>query len=485
VRAARLHWPAKPRGGLAILRRLLDSPWPYLILAGLLLVLGISSQFKLRPPPRPVGGLPELAALRERHDLNVIFLVVDALRADRLGAAGYPRPTTPHLDALASSGVRFAKTRAPSSWTKPAMASILTATSPTSNHILRWEDTVPEAATLPAEVFKAAGLRTLGLYRNEWLAPGFGFGQGFDNYHVPHALKDSPTMRRAEGNPGNRLLGSDADLTQPAKQFLQTFGRERFFLYLHYMDVHQYASDASVPSFGTSHADQYDSAIVWVDQNIAELVQELERLDLARRTVIVITADHGEEFGEHGGEGHGRTLYREVVDVPWILVLPFRLERGLVMQEAVSSLDVFPTLFDLMGLPPLPGAQGRSARPLLEAALGGAAASAEAPAPAFAALDRTWGQRKAAPDRIVSISTADERLIRALDVPAPIQRFDLARDPGETSNVADADPALRDRLLGLLSTELSRPPVAWGSAPPVELDRMQLEQLRALGYVVQ
>lgn len=467
------------------LRRLLDSPGFYFTLAGLLFLVLIASQLRIRRPPRPAGGVAELAQLRERRDLNVVFLLIDALRSDRLGVAGYPRPVSPNLDSLASGGVRFTQTRAQSSWTKPSMASLLTSTSPSSNRNRRWEDVLPDAATLPAEIFHAAGIRTLGLYRNQWMAPGFGFGQGFDSYYVPAVLKDASGMRRNSPSVGEGLQGSDADLTLAAKQFLQSYGRERFFLYLHYMDVHQYKSDAESPTFGTSHSDFYDSAISWVDRNVGELVAELERLDLARRTLIVVTSDHGEEFGEHGGEGHGRTLYHEVTDVPWILVLPFGLERSLVIETPVASLDVVPTVLDLVGLPQLPEAEGVSALPLIDAALRGAAPPAGSGRPVFAELDRSWEKRDSGPDRIASVADGSERLIRTLAAPARVELFDLSSDPLEQTNLAEASPAARDRLLGLLSDHLARPAVAWGAAPPVELDRLSREQLRALGYLVE
>ena len=467
-----------------MLRRLLDSPWTYFVAAGLLAVVGIVSQIERREPSRPPGGLPELAALHDRKDLNVVFILIDALRADRLGVSGYARPTSPNLDALASGGVRFARTRASSSWTKPSMASLLTSTSPSAHRILRWEDTVPDAATLPAEVFRAAGLRTTGLHRNDWLAPHFGFAQGFDSYYTPRVYSETRAMRRNSPSVGSGLRGSDADTTDAAVQFLKSFGRERFFLYLHYMDVHQYASDAAGPTFGTSHSDFYDSAIAWVDANIGAVVSELDRLGLSNRTLIIVTADHGEEFGEHGGEGHGRTLYREMTDVPLLVIPPFRLATPAVVETPVSSLDVFPTVLDLMGLPPLPGAEGHTLRPLIEAAIGGTPPPAGEDRPVFAELDRSWGQRGAPPDRLAAVATDETRLIRALDRPEPVQLFALGTDPNERANVAASDPATRDRLEALLSQQMQRPASPWGAAAPVQMDRLSLDQLRALGYVV-
>ena len=104
--------------------------------------------------------------------------------------------------------------------------------------------------------------------------------------------------------------------------------------------------------------------------------------------------------------------------------------------------------------------------------------------PAFAELDRSWGERGAPPNRLASVATDEERLIRALDRPEPVQLFALATDPMERANVAESDPATRDRLDTLLSEHMQRPASPWGSAKPVQMDRMSLDQLRALGYVV-
>ena len=122
-----------------MLRRLLDSPRTYFVGAGLLLVIAIASQFELQIPSRSKGTLEDLVALSERDDLNVVFLVVDTLRSDRLGIYGYERDTSPVLDKLAAHGIVFKRVIAQSSWTKSSMASLWTATNPTRNGILRYD----------------------------------------------------------------------------------------------------------------------------------------------------------------------------------------------------------------------------------------------------------------------------------------------------------------------------------------------------------
>ena len=132
-----------------MLRRLLDSPRTYFVGAGLLLVVAIASQFELRIPSRPKGTVDEIVALLERDDLNVIFLLIDTLRFDRLGIYGYDRETSPVLDELAAYGIVFKHVIAQSSWTKSSMASLWTATNPTRNGIQRYNQTLPEEADFP------------------------------------------------------------------------------------------------------------------------------------------------------------------------------------------------------------------------------------------------------------------------------------------------------------------------------------------------
>ena len=166
-------------------RRLLDSPWPYFAAAGMLLIVAIASQFELQIPSRSKGTVDDIVALRERDDLNVIFMVVDTLRADRLGMYGYERDTSPVLDSLATRGIVFKHVIAQSSWTKTSMASLWTATNPAKNGILRFNHKLPDEVRFPAEIFLEAGFRTAGIWRNGWVAPNFGFAQGFETYVKP------------------------------------------------------------------------------------------------------------------------------------------------------------------------------------------------------------------------------------------------------------------------------------------------------------
>jgi arylsulfatase A-like enzyme len=348
--------------------------------------------------------------------------------------------------------------------------------------ITRFDDAMADSAELPAERLHAAGFRTAGFYRNAWVAPNFGFGQGFDFYlfPTPNLTED----RLQQNSPSvSSLQGSDYDATEVALEFLQGHGHERFFLYLHLMDVHQYQYEEESALFGTTYSDAYDNAIHWTDRNIGLLVAELIERDLFDKTILVIASDHGEEFQEHGGEGHARTLYVETTRTPLLVSLPFAIDGGLVVEEWVENADIFPTIFDMLGLEPLALSEGRSLVPLIEAAGRGEGNGPVADRPVMSQLDRTWGRSNEA-QPLVSVTRGAERLIFDPEDPEKVQLYDLAADPGEQNNLAAERP---DRVAALLAEGRERfaRRTEGAIAESVEVDELQLQQLRALGYVVE
>jgi arylsulfatase A-like enzyme len=467
-----------------MLRRLLDSPWFYFAGAGLLLIVAIASQFKLQVPSRPKGTVEDIAALSQRDDLNIIFVLVDTLRSDRLGIYGYERATSPVLDDLGAHGIVFNRVIAQSSWTKSSMASLWTATNPTKNGILRYNHTLPQEVDFPAEIFKRAGFRTAGIWRNGWVAPNFGFDQGFDTYVKPMS---SPERRRVQrGNPSARKLkGTDLDITDSAVEFLRNFGKDRFFLYLHFMDIHQYVYDDQAPAFGNSYSDAYDKSINWTDRIIAAFLREVDALDLLTKTIVVIASDHGEAFQEHGFEGHARNLYREVAEVPFIVMLPFVLDPGINVNAVIANVDVWPTILDLMGLPPMDGVDGMSQLPLV---LEAGRAQSPPPTdglrrPVFAEIDRRWGNAKRDPDPLVSVTDERVRVFMPVKEPESAELYDQTSDRLEQTNLAADRPEELASYRALAESYLADDEPPWGTAAGiVELDEMQLNQLKALGY---
>lgn len=464
-------------------RRFLYAGLALLLVAGFVL-----TQFRFGPDVRAVRPPEEIARLAERDDLNVLFLLVDTLRADRLGAYGYERPTSATLDQLAATGVRFANHLSQSSWTKTSMASIWTAMYPNRTGILRFDHAIPENAVMPAEILRDAGFRTAGIWRNGWVAPTFGFEQGFEIYHRPEIGAPIQSVRRESKNPYAKLAGSDVDATDGAIEFLRTYKRDRFFLYVHFMDAHQYLSDEDSAIFGTSYSDLYDNSIHWTDRQVAAILRALDEQGLREKTLIVIAADHGEAFQEHGNEGHAKDLHREVVYTPWILSFPFALDRGVVVDAMTENVDIWPTILDLLGEAPMDQADGVSRLPEILAAAGVEGGEPVGPErPSYAQLDRVWGKASVPSEPLIAVTVADRRFMRGFGAKPGAKLYDTQADPQEQDDLLSHGPPVDIRELdALLDAYQSRPEPDWRKdVGRVELDDLQKGQLRAIGYSIE
>ena len=475
-----------PASFRAVLKQVLAQRWLMLLAAALVVVALLSMFVRIRLPGdwdrRPLASADKIAELRERDDLNVLFIMVDTLRAERLGSYGNERDTSPALDRLAGSGVRFARHLAQSSWTKSSMASLWTGLYPVRTGITRYNHVLPDSAQMPAEILRDAGFMTVGLWRNGWVAPTFGFDQGFEVYQRPTATPLPPNARRE--NPTLSERGTDQSLIDVAVEFLRVNGRERWFLYLHMMDLHEYIYDAESALFGSTHSDIYDNSILWTDGTIEILLAALDDLDLLDKTLIVIASDHGEAFLERGFEGHARAVYRESTEIPFLLSLPFRLEPGVVVETRTQNIDVWPTIFDLLGIEAPAGIDGRSRVPDILASAAGQPLDAS-DRHAIAALDQTWAQRETEPSPTIAITEGSFRYVRtAPSGQLQEQLFDAADDPRELRDRTAEYPEVARRLRAV-ADEYDRLEPFWGEAPTRELDELELNLLRALGYKIE
>ncbi|MEZ4331400.1 MAG: sulfatase [Myxococcota bacterium] len=435
---------------------------------------------------RPKGTIDQIDRLREQTDLNVLFILTDTLRASRLHVYGYERETSPTFDYVAETGVRFARHLAQSSWTKCSMASLWTGMYPQRTGVLRSPHATPEGARMPAEILREAGFRTAGIWRNGWVAPNFGFGQGFEVYERPTAKPMSRQMR-AE-NPNITLDGTDNDVVDAAEEFLRVHGRERFFLYVHLMDVHQYLYDTSTAVFGSTYSDIYDNSVLHTDAVIGRLLTIFAEQGLLEKTLVVLAADHGEAFGERGFEGHAREVDLEETEIPFILGFPFRLEPGVVVPVRTRNVDVWPTVLDLLGLPKLPDADGHSLVGTIKAAARGLPMSDETLG--IAHLDRGWGRPEYPSRPTVAVTKGPFRFILQLAPDASVNQrveslYDASNDPAERENVIEENPEVASELRQVAEAYLEQKPPDWAGAPRnVELDEKEAAELRALGYAV-
>lgn len=301
----------------------------------------------------PAGNGAGAAAVRA----NFLLISIDALRADHLGAWGYPRPTSPHLDALAARGVRFSWAMTSCPATRCAMPALMTG---------RYASTIDprQPPQTVAAALHAAGWRTAAITCCD---------RFFDSVELTGFGEVDPAAHSARlARPGQ----SNADLVvAAAERWLERRDAAPFFLWLHLYDPHHpYWAPEQPLQFGERDVDRYDAELRYTDARLGELWRALERLGLADSTIVAVTSDHGEEFGEHGLRFHSRSLYHQAVRIPLVWYLPGALGGGAsrVIDTPVSLVDVAPTLLELAGVAPLRGQNGRS----LAAALRGGEAPA-------------------------------------------------------------------------------------------------------------
>lgn len=454
------------------------------VVVALLLSVDLEPPSEVRPPggPEQVEALP---ALVEAGELNVIFILVDTLRADHLSAYGYERETSPTLDYFTRHGVRFDHHLAQSSWTKASMASLWTSLNPTSTGITRYEHGLPGEAQMPAEIFRDAGFQTVGLFRNGWVAPRFGFGQGFDVYTRPAGTRVDAELRR--DNPTLRIGGSDADAIDVAVEFIRNAEQNRpWFLYLHLMDVHEYTYSEDTALFGSNHVDLYDNSIRWVDGVLDNLFSFLARSGELEHTIVFLTSDHGEAFRERGLEGHAREVYRETTNVPFLVFFPFALNPGVNVDVPTSGVDVWPTILDLLGLPELTESEGVSRRPEILDAMRDRSTPRNG-SPAYAHLEQRWGQP---PSKMLfpTVSVVEGRyryvFTKERDGSSRRELFDSTTDPAELVDISGVAPEVVERMDELAQQFLDRSPVWTEGVDHLQLDELELNQLRALGYEI-
>lgn len=458
----------------------------WLILLASLAALAVYAYSTVEIEPAPVarrsGGAAEIEALAQRKDTNLLFIVVDTLRASRMSAFGYERETTPFLSKLAASGIRFGRNLSQSSWTKSSMASMWTGLTPPHIGITRFDQSISDDVKMPAEILAEAGFKTVGLYRNGWVNASFGFDQGFEKYYRPMPGYQDPQIRRMR--PNADFSSNDESVIADAIEFLRIHGKtSRWFLYLHLMDVHEYTYDQESALFGNGVADLYDNSILREDWLISTLHEYLEKQKLLDNTIIVVLSDHGEAFGERGYEGHARELFPETTTTPVIISLPFALNPGIELKTRTSNMDIWPTLFELIGVRnPASDLDGHSRRAAILAAARGIAADdlSESEEPMVAFLDENWGTPGGEPMPAVSIAEGKFQYISGTGMTGRKFEVLLSADDDQKSNQIAANPEVAEKLRKQAESVLAQKFLF--EPKVIELDRMQLDQLRALGY---
>jgi arylsulfatase A-like enzyme/Tfp pilus assembly protein PilF len=437
---------------------------PVALLAALVLLAIVGVCWVRSPSPQEPALRWRETAGGDHSGWNVVLVTVDTLRADRLGCYGYPRIETPTFDTLAREGVRFTNASTTVPFTLPAHSSIMTGTYPPYHGVrenvgYHLDKSIPTLAELLVE----GGRASAGFVSTFVLDARWGIGRGFGHYFDDFDLQDMGADMGSVQRDGKETVAA-------AAQWLRQRGPGPFFLWLHLYDPHD-PYDPPEPFRSQYPGRPYDGEVAYADSLVGELRQTLEAEGLLESSLVVLTGDHGEGLRSHGEGFHGFFNYDSTVHVPLIVRFPEQQLAGQVVEDAVSHVDLLPTILEALDLSPPSSVQGRSLLPLL---LGQKEPEERAvySESMYALLHYGWSP-------IRSIRTTRYKYIAT---PRP-ELYDLIEDPAEAKNLfaqkRGTARSLRQRLTALRSTI----EVEGRESEEADLDEETLAQLRALGYV--
>lgn len=460
------------------------------------------------PDPRPLArpkGLPSASAAVNRS--NVLFIVVDTMRADYMPSYGGDFFETPYLEEFESDCIRFEKAFVNASWTRPSFASMLTGMLPGSHGVMAKGDALPDSIDTLAEVLQRQGWWTAGVVTNFNVAPYFNFHQGFETYRYLEpdfvlgaddlsakllwlqAAKRGFERLRSWRNtvvPGTAYQDA-AMVNQALLESIDAAPKNRpWFVFAGYMDPHDPYFEHPYNGRGVARAAAqhppaqaaarmralYRGEIRFWDRHFGALLEALKQRGLYNQTTIVVTSDHGEEFQDHGGYWHGTTLYDEQLHVPLWLKLPGSQRGGSRISHWVQSIDIAPTLLRLAGLRAPAGMQGGDL---------------------FKGTQRVYAEEDHEGNRLQSLRERDgqsaHKLIeanpgnpRGLE---PVELYRVDVDPREESNIAQREQARVRSLARVMNKARVGAAAASTDRATVDVshDPKALERLRSLGYV--
>jgi len=469
-----------------------------------------SASAGLTPSSPPIDRLRAAAA-----GANLVICVIDAARADHVGCCGYARKTTPNIDRLANRGLLFEQHFCQYPDTKPSTASLFTGQYP-DTHLTFGTRKIAQDAFTMARGLSGAGFDTAFFSSNSWASAAMGMAEDFD---VAYVYGDSRAQDRASAEGGSQgprvhVIGSDPQsLLDVFSEWLAGRSPSRFFAYLHFMPPHYpYVAPEEMksrftgrpPGFsrgpfpfpevaqpgGPSQHDEpdgelvnlYDANFLYADWAVGRVEAILRDAEVLDDTLFIVTADHGEALGEHGYAWHTICPYDEALHIPLIVLFPGSQPPSARITALTQTIDLLPTTLDLFAIPwPREAVQGRSLLPVLAGRRAGVNRY----------LFARSGGRPACSvvrDRDHTLLLYEGGKLRAL--------YDLHTDPGQTSNIVDADPERAAELasafctfaraqaappLNFVDPGARRPPLS--KRPRATMTDEMREHLKSLGYL--
>ena len=463
-------------------------------------------------------GARLLYSSNRSRDLNVILITIDALRADHLGCNGYKRNTSPNINKLANEGILFTQVIGQGMNTFASLPSIITSTYPYTHKVLSCGDAIDSSCEIITEILKNQGYSTGLISGYNLLAKIGGLNRGFDTVkylpsfwgYIEYFFNKWENMLRKflsiKPDPSEYCFIYDArKITHLAIKWLSNKKNKPFFLWIHYFEVHGFYKNLPSPykkmflydDFykGNKHVPisdslsnvygghghipyyisemcitdldyyiaQYDAAIRYVDTQIGLLMEKLKRLNFYNKTIVVLTADHGESLGEHNFYLDHDSLYDEIIKIPLIIKCNGILPKGIIINSQLESIDIVPTILDILkikstklkGVSLLPLISGRQEQPLEHAF----SMSSEA----------------------TSIRTKDWKLIHNLTTDKN-ELYNLNDDPGELTNLISMEKEKFKFLKRRLDYYLNNLALSKSIKPKQPLDEYTKEKLRSFGY---
>jgi choline-sulfatase len=354
---------------------------------------------------------------------GVLLLTVDALRAE-MPWTGYPRPIAPHLTELANRGVVYTRAYSLSSYTAMSLGGLLAGDIPGSlsrddHHFVTWGSDVK---MFPEEL-RAAGIHTFALHAFSYFQGKHRLERGFETWKTLPGFAWEGEADRRVSSPA--LVDASIEILRDPRLDTQPF-----FLWVHFMDPHSdYLPNPAGTAWGDAPRDRYDGEVERTDTEIGRLLAFVRSRPWGARVAVVLTADHGEAFGEHGVFGHGRELWEPLVRVPLLVAVPGLAPR--IVDEPRSHIDLAPTILELLGRP----GKSRRGRSLVPELLGAHPDARDVwiDLPATS----TWGARRAFVSGRDKVLAGDGGTLRV---------FDLAQDPHESRDLVRLDPGRGDPL---------------------------------------
>jgi arylsulfatase A-like enzyme len=437
----------------------------------------------------------------------VILISLDTLRADHLGCYGYARKTSPNIDNLSADSALFLNTFSTSPWTLPAHVSLMTGLNCINHQVTQSDRRMDPSVPTLADKVRLRGFTTVAFTGGGYVSGLYGFSKGFDSYNVRGDILSKTAA---------------AELAEPAMAWIRANRDKNFFMFLHTYQIHNpyftaspyneaflepgdKLTDINMARYNREWRYKtepeawrrnimalYDAEILYTDAALIKpLVDTLKELGLYDRALIVLTADHGEEFFEHRSWLHTQGVYNEVLKVPLIIKLPRGDHRGQRVARWARLVDVMPTLLDEMGIPG--GGSYSDGQSLSGFLTGPPSIEAGDERPFLSEIDADASENHL--PRKVALSLGRAKLIWNSDFtreqlafltfpPPPFKRYevyDLDQDPLEQRDVAQAKPELTRKLIGAMKDTYEQKTKAVGK-PAAMTDEIR-EQLKALGYI--